>query len=150
VYADAAQARQAIQALRSAGVPGDAISVLSRSTDDADEIERLTGASDDLEDAVVRHHPVADFVDWLGRVESVVVAGFGAVLGTGDLWQDVARGAHNRGAITGALVGLGVPVDEAARFEESVQRGVVLLVVHGPSLSTSAEQVQSILDAATR
>jgi hypothetical protein len=145
LYADSAQARRAIQALQSAGVPGEAISVLSRSTADAEEIERLTGASDDLEDRAVRRHPVEDFVDWLGQVQSVVVAGFGAVLGTGNLWQDVARGADSRGAITGALVGLGIEVDEAARFEEAVQRGDLLLVVHGPNLTASAEQLESIL-----
>jgi hypothetical protein len=134
--------------MQTAGVPADAISVISRSTVEADEIERVTGASDDLEDAAARRHPLSDFVNWLGRIESVAVPGFGAVLGTGNLWQDVARGAGSRGAITGALVGLGIPVDEAERFEQSVLQGELLLVVHHSGSKTSAERLQSILDGA--
>src|SRR5262249_61603063 len=88
-YADAERVRRAIEHLRSADVPVEAISVVSRSTGDAEALERATGASDDLEDTAVRRHRFADFVDWLGRVESVVVPGFGGVLGSGNLWQDV-------------------------------------------------------------
>ncbi len=146
LYADHSRVRHVIQALRSAGVPADAISVLSRSTVEADNIERTTGVSDDLEDAAIRRHPLSDFVDWLGRIEAVAVPGFGAVLGTGNLWQDVALGARKRGAITGALVGVGIPVDDAKHFEEAVLLGDLLLVIHGPDLGMSHEQVQSMLD----
>jgi hypothetical protein len=148
LYADAAHAVRAANALRDAGVPPDVISVLSRSSAEADGIEHATGASDDLEDAAVRHHRLADFIDWLGRVESVVVPGFGAVLGTGDLWQDVARGGQHRGSITGVLVGLGLDVDQASRFEESVAHGELLLAVHTADIDTSAEQIEAILDSA--
>jgi hypothetical protein len=147
LYADFGRARRAIQALKAAGVPAEAISVLSCSIGNTNEIERATGASDDLEDVAVRQHPLTEFVDWLGRVGSVTVPGFGAVLGTGDLWQDVAVGARNRGAITGALVGIGVPIEQAERFEKSVRRGDVLIVVQGRDLTTSPEQLRSLLDA---
>jgi hypothetical protein len=146
LYADAASAGRAAQSLRTAGVAPEAISVLTRSTEEADAIERTTGASDDLEDAVVRRHPLEDFVDWLGRVESAVVPGFGAVLGTGDLWQDVARGAHARGAITGALVGLGIDVDDASRYEAAVRGGEVLLVVDTSQASVAPDAINAILD----
>lgn len=145
MYADHAQARRAIQALQAAGVPADAISILSRSTTEADNIERTTGVSDDLEDIAIRRHPLSEFVDWLGRIEAVAVPGFGAVLVTGNLRQDIALGAPKRGAITGALVGLGFPVDDAQRFEEAVLLGELLLVIHGPDLGMSHEQLQSML-----
>ena len=148
LYADHARARRGIQALQAAGVPADAISVVSRSTVEADTIERTTGVSDDLEDASIRRHMLSDFVDWLGRIEAVAVPGFGAVLVTGNLRQDVALGARQRGAITGALVGLGFPVDDARRFEEAVLLGDLLLVMHAPNLDMSHEQLQSMLDAA--
>ncbi len=146
LYADPAQARRAIEALLQAGVAADSISVLARSRDEAEAIERATGASDELEDATTRRHPLSDIVDWLGRVEGAVVPGFGAVLVSGNLWQDIAPAADSRGAITGALVGLGVDVDEAHRLEHSVQQGELLLVVHGPELNTSSELVQAALD----
>jgi hypothetical protein len=59
----------------------------------------------------------------------------------------VAVGARNRGAITGALVGIGVPIEQAERFEKSVRRGDVLIVVQGRDLTTSPEQLRSLLDA---
>jgi len=147
LYGDLAHAQAAIEALRSAGIPADAISILSRSPAEADAIEDATGVSDDLEDEAVRSHPVSDLVAWLGSVESVVVPGFGGVLGSGNLWQDVARGAPTRGAITGVLVGVGVDVDRAARLEQSVQAGEMLVTVHGPTVGMSAERVEAILNS---
>jgi hypothetical protein len=105
-------------------------------------LERDTGVSEDIEDATQHRHRLADLVEWLGRVESAVVPGFGAVLGTGDLWQDVALAGNGHGSITGALVGLGIPVDEANRLEQAVASGQILLVVHG---AFDAAAVHSIL-----
>jgi hypothetical protein len=117
--------------LESAGVDPRAISMITRSPGDAETLEHDTGISEDLEDAAVHHHRLSDFVDWLGRVESVAVPGFGAVLGTGDLWQDISMAGSGRGSITGVLVGCGVAVDEAATLEQAVFDGRILLVIHG-------------------
>jgi hypothetical protein len=146
LYAEPTQARAAIEALEAAGVGADAISILSRSTTEADELERATGASDDLEDTTTRPHHVADFFGWLGRVGGAVVPGFGSVMGSGNLWQDVARGSDQRGAITGALVGQGVQVDDAARFEDAVLEGQILVVVHGEEVDLTEDEVRAILD----
>jgi len=124
-------ARQAIVALEAAGIDPAAISIVTRSSREADTLEYDTGASDDLEDVSVRRGRLSEFVDWLGKVESAAVPGFGAVLGTGDLWQDVQVAGSGRGSITGALVGLGVPVDEADRLEQAVLSSRILLVIHG-------------------
>jgi hypothetical protein len=124
------QARDAILALAGAGVPPRSISVVSRSPRDAETLEHATGASDDLEDAAYRSR-LREFVDWLGRVGSAAVPGLGAVLGTGDLWQDVAVGGRGRGSIAGALVGAGVGVDEAERLDKAVFDGKTLVVIHG-------------------
>ena len=130
-FSDYAQAQAAVRALQAAQVSPRSISVVARSPSEADRLERDTGVSEDLEDATQHRHRFADLVDWLGRVESAVVPGFGAVLGTGDLWQDVTVGGNGRGSITGALVGLGVPIDEASNLEQAVASGQILLVVHG-------------------
>ena len=125
------QAREAIRALEAAGVSPKSISVVTRSPDQAETLEEDTGASDHLEDVSVHRGRLRQFVDWLGKVESVTVPGFGGVLGTGDLWQDVQRSGNGHGAITGALVGAGVPVDTAASLEQAVLGGQILVVVHG-------------------
>ena len=125
------QAREAIRALEAAGVSPKSISVVTRSPRDAETLEQDTGISDRIEDASVHRSRLQQFVDWLGRVESVAVPGFGAILGTGDLWQDVQVSGSGRGSITGALVGAGVPVDSAASLERAVLEGQILVVVHG-------------------
>jgi len=132
LFTSAEAAREVIRRLESNGVDPRSISVLTRQRKEADSLEQQTGASDDLEDVTVRRGRLQQFVDWLGQVESAAVPGFGAVLGTGNLWQDVQVAGNGRGAITGALVGAGVPVDTASNLEEAVtHRGQILVVVHG-------------------
>ncbi|MCA1648033.1 MAG: hypothetical protein LC797_22070 [Chloroflexi bacterium] len=104
---------------------------MTRSPAEAETLEDETGASEELEETTQEHHPLAEFVDWLGRVESATVPGYGAVLGTGNLWQDVSVAGHGHGAITGALVGRGFSVDEAANLEAAVQEGQILIVIQG-------------------
>ena len=140
-FADVEQAHRAIEALESAGVDPAAISVLTRSPSQAETLEEATGASEDLEEVTQHRNRLAEFVDWLGRVESVAVPGFGALLVTGDLRQDVAVGGSGRGAITGALVGIGLSVDEAAELERAVADGHILVVVHGAYDPAAARDV---------
>ncbi len=128
-FADHAAARTAILALEAAGLSPTDISVVTRTPAEAETLEQDTGASEELEEATQHHHRLADLVDWLGRVESAAVPGFGAVLGTGDLWQDVSLSGSDRGAITGALVGRGFSVDEAAALEAEVFDGKILVVI---------------------
>ena len=130
VFGSFQEAREAIRALEAAGVAPRTISVVTRSPRDNETLEHDTGTSDDLDDAVHRTR-LAQFVDWLGRVESAAVPGFGAMLGTGNLWQDVSAGGSGRGSVTGALVGSGVPVDEAETFEKAVFEGRILVVIQG-------------------
>jgi Heat induced stress protein YflT len=130
LYSSYQAARDAIRALQAAGVHPRAISVVTRLQAEADTLEHDTGASEDLEHASHRAR-LTEFVDWLGRVGAVAVPGFGSVLGTGNLWRDIALAGSGRGAITGALVGVGVPVDEAADLEAGVFSGQILVVVHG-------------------
>ena len=124
------EAEVAIRALEAGGIDPPCISVVTRSPRDAETLEHDTGASDDLEDASYRSR-LEDFVDWLGRLGGAAVPGFGAVLGTGNLWQDIALGGKGRGSITGALVGAGVPVEQADALEDAVFAGRILVVVHG-------------------
>jgi hypothetical protein len=134
-FATLAEAREAIRALEASGLDPAEINVVTCSPDEAESLERETGVSEELEEAAGRQHRhrLGDFVEWLGRVESAVVPGFGAVLGTGDLWQDVARAGSGRGSITGALVGRGFSVEEAASYEAAVFDGQILVVIPGGS-----------------
>jgi hypothetical protein len=129
VFKSYQEAREGIRALEASGVDAEAISVLCRSAKAAHMLEHDTGISDELEDAAVDRGRFGFFVDWLGRFESATVPGFGAVLGTGNLFQDIQVAGRGHGAITGALVGSGVPIDEAAQLEKAVDEGQILVVV---------------------
>ncbi len=133
-FASHAEARDAILALEAAGLRQSDIRVVTRTPAEAETLEHDTVASEELEEDTQHHHRLADLVDWLGRVESAAVPGFGAVLGTGDLWQDVSVGGKGRGSITGALVGRGFSVDEAASLEASVFDGKILVVIESGEL----------------
>jgi Heat induced stress protein YflT len=133
LFATYQQARDAIGALKAAGISPGAISVLARSPREARALHRETGAAEDLE-AAVRHNLLRDVLALVGQIESVLVPGFGGVLGSGDLITAIrVRGPadEDRGAIAGALVGLGVPVQQAADLEQAVAQGQILVVVHG-------------------
>jgi hypothetical protein len=129
VFRSYQEARDGIGALEASGVRPEDISVLCRSPKAARMLEHDTGASDNLEDSVDRGR-FGFFLDWLGRFESATVPGFGAVLGSGNLFQDIQVAGPGRGAITGALVGSGVPIDEASQLEKAVDEGQILVVVH--------------------
>ena len=130
VFADHEEARKAIEALKTGGVEPQAISVVARSAAETRLLDRETGVSRDLEDAV-HAHPLRDLLDWLGRIEAVTVPGFASVLATGDLGLHLARAGPARGAITAALIELGLGVDEAAHLEREVLGGRILVAVHG-------------------
>jgi Heat induced stress protein YflT len=141
VFPDYALARDAILGLEAAGIEQEAISVLARTPGEARSLDDETGASRDLE-GVTSSHRVHDVLDWLASIGGAL-PGFGPVAGTGNLGLQVARAnsSEDRGAVTGALVGLGVSVDEAERYEEQVLAGQILVVVHGtadPSAARSA------------
>ena len=134
------EAHAAILALEQAGIGPRLISVVTRSPHEAETLENATGASDDVEEAAYRSR-FTEFADWLGRVGSVAVPGLGSVLGTGDVWQDVALAGRGHGSITGALVGCGVPVDQAEQLEAAVFAGRILVLVHGAYDIATVEQV---------
>jgi hypothetical protein len=136
-------ARAAIDALEAGGVDAATVSVVARSSHEAETLEYDTGASEDLEDATVHRGRLSQFIDWLGKLESATVPSFGAVLGTGDLWQDVQLAGSGRGAITGALVGVGVPVEDADRLEQAVFSGRIVVVIHGAFDAAAVSRILS-------
>jgi hypothetical protein len=110
--------------------------VLARSAAEANALKVETGASDDLED-YTRTNRLHDVLDWLASIGGNL-PGFSPVSGTGNLGLEVARARSARGAVTGALVGCGVPVDEAGGYEQAVLEGRILVVLHGSATDPSA------------
>ncbi len=140
VFREHTLARDAILALEAAGIEPEAISVLARRPGEARALDDETGVSRDLEDVTTTHR-MHDVLDWLASIGGAL-PGFGPVAGTGNLGLEVARArSEERGAVTGALVGLGLPADEAQRYEDLVQDGQILVVVNGAADPSTARAV---------
>jgi hypothetical protein len=139
VFADHAQARAGIEALEAAGIPGHTISVLARVPSEVWSLVRETGADRRAEEATLRH-PLGDLAAWLAGI-GATLPGFGPIAGTGTLGLEVARSGSSRGSVTGALVGLGVPVDDAAKYEEQMFAGHILIVVHDGKQVAKAQDI---------
>jgi hypothetical protein len=139
VFSGHEQARAAIEALKAVGVEAHAMSVVARSTAEAEQLDRETGVGLDLEESV-QAHPLRDLLDWLGRIEAFTVPGFSSVLATGDLGLHLSAASPAPGAITAALVDLGLSVDQAGQFERDVLDGGILLVVDGAAAASAAAQ----------
>jgi hypothetical protein len=144
IFREHLRARDAILALESAGVDPDSISVLARAAGEAHSLVVETGVSDDLEQDT-HSSRLHDVLDWLASYGGAL-PGFSPVAGTGNLGLEVARAESERGAVTGALVGCGVPVDEAGRYEEAVLAGGILVVVHGPAEDPAAAHAALAVD----
>jgi hypothetical protein len=139
LYPTRQTARDAILALEAAGVPAHDISVVARTHAETEAVARDTGADDDLEDAS-HNRRLHDLVDWLGSI-GAAMPGFGPLVGTGNLGLAAARAGDGPGGITGALVGAGIPVDEAQRLEREVLVGQILVLVQGDRHRTAAQSV---------
>jgi hypothetical protein len=128
------QARGAVLALTSAGIDPEAVSIIARSDDEVATLHEETGADQKLESSV-KHNRFREVLDILGSLEALLVPGFGGVLVTGDLVPHIDAVLSDirdeDGAITAALVRLGVAPDEAGALERAVGEGQTLLVVHG-------------------
>lgn len=137
VFADQAQARPAIEALRRAGFSDDEIGYLTRAA---------TSGSSDEERADVTTGAASGGVigGVLGAAASLLIPGFGPAIAGGILVATlggVVLGAA-AGSIYTALVSLGVPEREAQFYQQELEAGHVVVTVKA---SNGEEQAIDIL-----
>jgi uncharacterized protein (TIGR02271 family) len=145
VFSDASKAQQAVQALRNAGFTDDQIGVIGR------DARRTTNTGDD---------DTNDSYAAEGAATGVAAgAGLGALWGLGILagvmpvigpaiaggalaavLSSAAAGAAAAG-LGGALVGMGIPKDEAEYYESEFQAGRTLVTVTAPARETEARTI---------
>lgn len=65
---------------------------------------------------------------FLGEINALAIPGIGPFIAIGPIMETLA-GAGAHGGLTGALVGMGIPKSEAARYEQRIKEGAVLLSV---------------------
>ncbi len=146
VFDDPSRALAAVEALEKAGFSQHAIGVLSPSHARASKIARATHVEDESGVTSLLDEVAAALSGVLGVI---FLPGIGPVSTTGMVGAAVesAVSGEGEGSITGALVGMGIPVDAAEQYEDAVRGGGILVVVDA---GVRAGEARSILDEAGR
>ena len=127
------QAESLLNELRVAGLQDDAFSILL--ADKTRAVVRGVTGSVTTDSAV----------GWLPQIESIVISGAGAFIGSGVLATAVAEAAagSHKGAIARGLTGMGLASEQADGYEEKLRNGNVLLAVQAPD-DAQAEIVRTV------
>jgi hypothetical protein len=147
VFDDAARARDAIDALRSAGFDRDDVSLLMPDRDrgnggrvpDPGGTKAPEGAGTGL----VAGGVLGGLAGWLVGVGALTIPGVGPFIAAGALGTALLGAAVGGGvgAIAGALVGMGIPEDEAKAYEDEVRAGRTLVVVRAGARADEARRI---------
>ena len=127
IYGTRRQVENAVEELKAEGFKSTEISVLFP------ENAAMPGFAS--EGAVAGTVPDAaswGVLGWLGGIGVLPIPGLGPFIAAGPMMGRLgyARTAGAVASIAGALMGLGIPEQEARRYETTVQRGGILLSVH--------------------
>jgi hypothetical protein len=143
-FADPAHAQAAIDELLELGIGHEHISVLANNARDEEHLNRRSGADKHLE-GVVHNSRLSDLVGFLSGLGAYVLPGVGPDVATGTLAStlNAEEAGEGRGSLTGALVGLGVPVDTASYYDDQLAAGRVIVVVQGGGQSDEARAILS-------
>lgn len=145
VFADASRAQQAVQALRNAGFTEDQIGVIGR-----DSRGTTVGVNDDDSESYAAEGPATGVAAGagLGALWGLgILAGVMPVIGPAiaggalaAVLSSAAAGAAAAG-LGGALVGMGIPKDEAEYYESEFQTGRTIVTIHAPGRELEARGI---------
>ena len=129
-----AQAESLVSGLRSAGFPGNHISVLfpdKMGTKDFAH-EKNTKAPEGAATGGVAGMGIGAALGWLAGIGSLAIPGVGPFIAAGPIMAALGGAAVGgaTGGLVGALVGLGIPEYEAKLYDGKVRGGNVLVSVH--------------------
>jgi hypothetical protein len=148
VFDDPMQAMEAVRALRATGFDDTHIGMVSRNDTRADA-ER-SGLQDDP--TYTRWEEGSGVGAAAGAVTGVglglavaagLIPGVGPIIAGGTLVALLASAGTGAavGTVLGALVGLGIPEDEATFYESEVAAGKTVVTVHSPERVGDAEEI---------
>ena len=146
IYANAAQAERAVDALMAAGFTSADISVLLPDTQSTHEFahHKDTKAPEGTAVGVTAGGAIGGVLGVLAGIGALVIPGVGPLIAAGPIMAGLAGlgvgGAV--GGLVGALMGMGIPEYEAKRYEGRVKEGGTLLSVH----CDTSEQVSRAKD----
>src|SRR3954471_21467903 len=133
VYDTANEARQAVEQLKWRGYATEDIAVIGKNEDEVKEINDATGTKtgEGLAVGAATGGALGGLVALLTGVGALAIPGIGPLIAAGPIavtLTGVAVGA-GAGGLAGALIGMGIPEEEADRYEGYVKEGKILVVV---------------------
>ena len=143
VFNDLRQAERCVEDLRAAGFREDQIGVLVRDAGEPGD-DRPSDLVYNTEEGAINGAVTGTIAGGLlGGLAALTIPGLGVVLASA-LAAGILTGATAgaaAGGILGALVGLGVPEDEAHRYEAELHAGRVLVTVRSDDQGDAARDV---------
>lgn len=143
IFDHPAAAASAARALRASGIARDQISVVTRNHDEegalAEQMDATPGAEVEESRPAAR---LGEFSGLLLATIAFVMPGIGPIVAAGPLSAGLGEAAgHVAGGVASVLTSAGVDPGRAAKLQEHVEAGAVLLAVHAVRSTTSATAV---------
>ena len=127
------EAIQAVEKLRAEGYRPEDISVISKNKDDVDAVTEETGTKTEegLAAGAATGGILGGLTGLLAGVGALAIPGIGPIVAAGPIAATLTGAAVGAGAggIAGALIGMGIPEEEAHRYEADVKSGKILVLV---------------------
>ncbi|MGV3266462.1 general stress protein [Cytobacillus pseudoceanisediminis] len=134
------EAIQAVEKLRAEGYRPEDISVISKNKDDVDAVTEETGTKTEegLAAGAATGGILGGLTGLLAGVGALAIPGIGPIVAAGPIAATLTGAAVGAGAggIAGALIGMGIPEEEAHRYEADVKSGKILVLVDPETKST--------------
>ncbi|RID82513.1 hypothetical protein D1970_18760 [Mesobacillus zeae] len=133
VYNNEGEAIDAVEDLKRQGYATEDISIIGRDNDEVDDINEATGTKTEagLAAGAATGGALGGIAGLLAGIGALAIPGIGPIVAAGPIAATLTGAAVGAGAggLTGALIGLGIPEEEADRYEGYVKEGKILVVV---------------------
>jgi uncharacterized membrane protein len=133
VYDNGDDAIRAVEELKAQGYDRDDISVVAKDRDDVDAVNEETGTKTEegLATGAAAGGLLGGAAGLLAGVGALAIPGIGPILAAGPIAATLTGAAvgAGTGGLAGALIGMGIPEDEANRYESDVKAGKLLVLV---------------------
>ncbi|RSD26913.1 general stress protein [Mesobacillus subterraneus] len=133
VYDNERDAIQAVEDLKRQGYSTEDISVIGKNEDEVDEVNEATGTKTEegLAAGAATGGILGGLTGLLAGIGALAIPGIGPIVAAGPIAATLTGAAVGAGAggLAGALIGMGIPEEEADRYEGYVKEGKILVVV---------------------
>lgn len=145
MFRDRSDAEAAINALKRNGFSENQLSVAMRDPDEARRLgeDTATEAGDGATVGAVSGGLVGGTVGLLAGVGAIAIPGIGPAVAAGWLASTLVGAGVGAaaGGIIGGLVGMGIPEEDARRFDAAFREGGILVAVEGATRATEAAAI---------